>query len=320
MTDRELYIAAKEAYYNGEPIMTDHEFDMLEKKLGLENKGYVGTKHSPNYTIKHPFIMGSLSKVQVHADKSGNVDWEDIYNKIISYVGNVDVIASPKYDGCSFEINVVDGELKSISTRGDGEYGKDIMPHIKPIMDDKLIILGQTYTIRGEVLVRKSVFEAKYKDKFVNPRSFVAGTLNADFNNEIAEQCKDLDIVCYDFKMVTDKGWEDFDFEHIKHITKSEQVCSEGYFLGILNPEIVKFIYNRFDALRSNNEADLTEYGLASGLDYCMDGIVIKPVAENRIWDKNAVRPKDCVAVKFIPQAEPTRITDIVWERGKTGE
>ena len=27
MTDLELYNAAKEAYYNGEPIMTDYEFD-----------------------------------------------------------------------------------------------------------------------------------------------------------------------------------------------------------------------------------------------------------------------------------------------------
>ena len=47
---RKLYEAAKEAYYNGEPIMTDLEFDELEKELGLENKSYIGTKISPSYT------------------------------------------------------------------------------------------------------------------------------------------------------------------------------------------------------------------------------------------------------------------------------
>ena len=44
----ELYYQAKEAYYNGQEIMTDYEFDILEKELGLENKSEVGTKHNPS--------------------------------------------------------------------------------------------------------------------------------------------------------------------------------------------------------------------------------------------------------------------------------
>ena len=40
----ELYNKAKEAYYNGVEIMSDQEFDKLEKELGLENKSYVGTQ------------------------------------------------------------------------------------------------------------------------------------------------------------------------------------------------------------------------------------------------------------------------------------
>ena len=69
----ELYYKAKEAYYNGQEIITDFEFDTLEKELGLENKSEVGTKHNPSYTVKHPFIMGSISKVQIHKDKEGNI-------------------------------------------------------------------------------------------------------------------------------------------------------------------------------------------------------------------------------------------------------
>ena len=70
----ELYYKAKEAYYNGQEIMTDFEFDALEKELGLENKSEVGAKHNPSYTVKHPFVMGSISKVQIHKDKEGNID------------------------------------------------------------------------------------------------------------------------------------------------------------------------------------------------------------------------------------------------------
>ena len=71
-----LYNEAKEAYYNGVEIMSDQEFDKLEKELGLENKSYVGTHHQKSYTIKHPYLMGSLSKVQIVKDNKGVVDYD----------------------------------------------------------------------------------------------------------------------------------------------------------------------------------------------------------------------------------------------------
>ena len=70
MTDLELYNKAKEAYYNGQPIMEDFEFDELEKKLGLENKSYIGAKKNPSYTIEHPFIMGSPCSIKCANKKS----------------------------------------------------------------------------------------------------------------------------------------------------------------------------------------------------------------------------------------------------------
>ena len=86
MTDLELYNTAKEAYYNGTPIMEDFEFDELEKKLGLENKSYIGTKHNPSYTVQHPFIMGSLSKVQIKKNNDGSILWEKYYKEVLSYI------------------------------------------------------------------------------------------------------------------------------------------------------------------------------------------------------------------------------------------
>ena len=86
MDKKELYDKAKDAYYNGEEIMSDLEFDELENELGLENKGYVGTHHQKSYTIKHPFIMGSLSKVQVKEDKNHNINWNELENKIMSFL------------------------------------------------------------------------------------------------------------------------------------------------------------------------------------------------------------------------------------------
>ena len=42
----DLYHQAKEAYYNGQEIMSDLEFDELEKSLGLSNVGPVGARRN----------------------------------------------------------------------------------------------------------------------------------------------------------------------------------------------------------------------------------------------------------------------------------
>lgn len=86
LTDDEarfLLDKAKDAYYNtGKEILNDNEYDTLEKSLGQENKSYVGSKHSENYTVKHPFMMGSLSKVQIHEKADGSIDWDTYLNSI----------------------------------------------------------------------------------------------------------------------------------------------------------------------------------------------------------------------------------------------
>ena len=51
-----------------------------------------------------------------------------------------------------------------------------------------------------------------------------------------------------------------------------------------------------------------------------MDGFVIKPQQWQRKLDLTSPRPKDCVAVKFIPQLNETEVTSITWNLGKTGE
>ena len=83
---KKLYDEAKESYYNEDSILEDFEFDDIENKLGLENVSYIGTKHNPAYTVKHPFIMGSLSKVQIHPDKDGNINWMQYFISTNKYV------------------------------------------------------------------------------------------------------------------------------------------------------------------------------------------------------------------------------------------
>ena len=313
MDKLELYNKAKEAYYNGTPIMEDFEFDKLETELGLENKSYIGSKHNPSYTVQHPFIMGSLSKIQIKKDKnSENINFGLYLDSLKKYVGNNKLIITPKYDGCSFEVQTSkSGKIKSISTRGDGEFGKDIKEHILDKVKKALCkVESKESCYRGEVLIDKNIFAQKYSE-FVNPRSFVSGVLNRKFEGisieekeELKNKCNDLSIVIYDVRTKQNTEWEDVEWTSLV----SDNI-PDFYFENVKIETAKDFedIYNKFSKYREVCK-------------FALDGIVIKPVVSNRINNLTQHRPTDCVAIKFIPILEETEVIDIEWNLGKSGE
>lgn len=304
----ELYYQAKEAYYNGQEIMTDYEFDTLEKELGLENKSEVGTKHNPSYTVKHPFIMGSISKVQIHKDKEGNIDWKKYFNEARKYFGSNPVIITPKFDGCSFEVDIFNDSIQSISSRGDGSWGKDLMEHLAIFIPNEYLHLGGHYTLRGEVLVKKDTFEKKYAEQFTNPRSFVSGVLNRDydkFDKVFQEMVTDLSIVIYDYRRFEDGEWVDHEWTELPN---SNVLPNRFWTPTIKDENDFEWYYN-----------DMNQYRHES-CEYALDGIVIKPQVKFRENNITERRPKDCVAIKFIPMLEETEVLNITWNLGKTHE
>ena len=323
MTDLELYNKAKEAYYNGQPIMEDFEFDELEKKLGLENKSYIGAKKNPSYTVEHPFIMGSLFKVQIKEgadDKIHFGDYIDDINKYLKRNNAKSYIVTPKYDGCSFECNVIASEDVTgkvfqntlfISSRGDGEWGKDLNKHlINKVLPDINALNKQipySYVVRGEVLIDKFLFKTKYSE-FVNPRSFVSGLLNRDYSDDpkFQEMLNDLSIVIYDIKTIDDNmNWVDHDWTAYDYPDKPQ-----FYFtIDELQEPLLQGLYKRFEDYRNE------------GCPFALDGIVFKPTVIYRENNLTEHRPKDCVAVKFAPMLQETEIIDIEWNlSNKTGE
>ena len=307
----QLYQRAKDAYYNGEEIMSDIEFDALERELGLENKSNVGARHNPSYTVQHPFIMGSLSKVQIHR-ANGVVDWESYCNDAKRYFKNNHVIVTPKYDGCSFELHWDRGNIE-ISTRGDGQYGRDIKRHLIGKFDsNELNELSRRfstteYTLRGEVLVDKNTFNDMFNDEFVNPRSFVSAVLNHDYDEMDSEfiQCvKYLDVVVYDFHININGKWTDLDWPCMKQYVNNS-IIPQYWTDTYINVDNFEQLYNDFDSYRHTCQ-------------YALDGIVIKPIDSVRVCNLTESRPKDCVAIKFMPILVETTVDNITWNLGKT--
>lgn len=341
----DLLNRAKDAYYNtGEELLSDYDYDELEAELGLENKNYVGSKHK-GYTVKHSFIMGSLSKVQIKEDKkTGVIDWDQYADEINSYLRKASpnyIEVTPKLDGASFSAefrnNNGEAELISCATRGDGSYGTDISHWFETVLNSEywdmiddacanILDDDQILCIRGEVLVPASDFAAKYADTFTNPRSFVSGRLGLK-PSEIKKDMltgSNIHFVCYDYRLVdtTDNTFTELDWmnpadstysilkPYLNHIGElpEEQYCQVYKYNGRLTGDDLQQIYDDYAKFRTEES------------EYALDGIVFKPEASAREYNDNRERPVDCVAMKFVPVISISEIINIEWNVKKSGE
>jgi len=315
--DMKLYKRAKEAYYSGNPIMGDAEFDDLEDRLGLSNKGYIGTHHSAEYTIKHPIMMGSLSKIQIKNTSDGSPDFSTYIDDLNRYFKGLPsdalIEVTPKFDGCSWEAVINDqGDLLSVSTRGDGQWGKDIRhwidDKISELNIDSFIEKGKNLVIRGEALINFTRFNDTHKDNFTNTRSFVAGMFGQKWESS-AEQKRnkeDISIIAYDFRLVTpgSNEYKWVDYNTIKNQPFGYNIMT--FKKGDLSSETFAELYKEMESVRSSHE-------------FPLDGFVLKPEIQYRKTE-NTARPTDCVAIKYLPNMVETEITDIEWNVGKTQE
>ena len=104
----ELYKKAKEAYYIGEPIMTDDEFDALEAELqsGSTLDEYVGYKELKE-KVKHPSKMLSLDKIK---ENDSSIPQEKLDGWLKSFRTDEWFEITPKFDGCSVNLIYIDGK------------------------------------------------------------------------------------------------------------------------------------------------------------------------------------------------------------------
>ena len=144
---KEFLDSASSAYYEGNPTISDEEFDRLASVYNYNSVGYVVTDGIP-----HLYKMYSLQKF------FNLVDAPDLSG----------YISTPKLDGAAVSIVYVNGQLVIALTRGDGELGRDITDKMRLLVPNS-IPLQATVQITGEVVCPSSV---------PNSRNLAAGSLN----------------------------------------------------------------------------------------------------------------------------------------------
>lgn len=156
---------ASEAYYNGEPFLTNEQYDALEAKYVQVISG--------EGEIAHMYRMYSLQKTYDINDTP--------------FPTGTGVVETPKLDGAAVSLLYIDGKLAMALTRGDGIKGRDITDKMRFIAPDNLEF-KQPFQVTGEVVCPKDV---------PNARNFASGALNLKDKNEFLDRAKELYFVAY---------------------------------------------------------------------------------------------------------------------------
>src|SRR5918997_3323104 len=151
----------RDAYYRGEPLVADAEYDAVEDEL-----------HAP---VRHSRPMLSLEK----ATKPEQVE------AFFERFPGQPVVVMPKLDGLSLAVVYEDRRLARAVTRGDGTTGDDVTVLVRALADGvpDRVDAGGRVEVRGEAVMLRSTFaayNAAHPDKpLINPRGAAAGTVRA---------------------------------------------------------------------------------------------------------------------------------------------
>lgn len=246
-----IKIYLDDIYYNtGESSgFTDWQYDMLKETLGERDPDYVvpiGTKiRVGENRVELPYWLGSMDKFKPD-DSDFIQSWVDT-NKSSEY------IIEDKLDGVSCLMIMKKGKIK-LYTRGDGVVGADISAlaqYFGSIPKNTDI----TISVRGELIMKKSIFDKKYSKDTANPRNMVAGRLNG---KTVRKGLKDIEFVVYE--MVGD-GIMDKQSEQLDYI------------------ENLGFTVVRHELVEDVNVENLTEILIRfkETSPYEIDGIIVQP-------------------------------------------
>lgn len=299
---------ASNAYYNqGEPIMSDHEFDELVDTLKMSDPDHPFLKTigatAMGTIVKHAIPVGSQEKLKTIEE----------VQRWIDKIDSPDLIMQWKLDGITVVLYYENGKFINAVTRGDGFQGEDITRNVLHMRvaenaDTKLpAVLPDEFTgaIRGEIMLTKSEFKKVFEPLgYRNPRNTAAG--------KARDQKADPDLL-----------------KHF-HIRAFDLIPSDGS-IGLETDRLNMLSAFGFDPVATES-ADSTAEAIweqrnmfenqRDSLDYEVDGVIVR---ENSIEKQLALgssadmRPKGQRCIKFEALSKTTTLESVEITVGHTG-
>ena len=281
-------------YKHNISLLSDDQYDVL-KQFALQK--YPGNEILENGhmnivinkdKVDLPYYMGSQEKIKPNTNS--------LKNWLKDYHGPY--VLSSKLDGISALYYVENGK-RCLYTRGNGYKGQDIS-HLIPYINGCGLADGGLadggFTIRGELLIRKDVFQDKFSDTYKNVRNLIGGVMTTK-KVEI-DKWKSIDFVAYEVIKPS-----------LNSSAQMKWIQSNGF--NVVNHRFVETIDNQS---LSNLLLELrkTDY-------YNIDGVI---VSNDSIYERTDRKcPKHSFAFKMVlsDQIMESQVVDVIWTPSKDG-
>lgn len=303
-----------DAYYNGESIVTDEEFDKLYDELvELEKETETYFSNSParkvGYEVKNKLPKIKHDVPMLSLDKCRDVQ------ELINFAGDDDCYISVKCDGLSTRLiyrseDGVTAQLVQAITRGDGENGSDVTFHLKQYENVPLTIpYGNTLIIDGESVIFYDDFnkineKLSEEEKFKNPRNLASGTL-ATLDSSITKE-RHLKFIAW--RVI--EGFDgDSNFFKLKEAKELGFTMSPTWTYN--NNSVDKDI---IEQMLKNLKETATNMGLP------IDGAVLAKDSISLAINMGRTEKffRHSIAYKYEDQVEKTTLKDVEWTMGRT--
>ena len=320
----ELIEIINEADYNyhtlDNPTITDQEYDKYLRELFEIEEAHPDwieenspTQHAGGKIIdefekvKHKIPMMSLSDVFSESELIA-------FDERIKKEGiNPVYMCELKIDGLSVSLQYEKGKLVRAATRGDGVTGEDITHNVKTIKTVPLKLKRDIdIEVRGEIFMNKKTLEELNRVRkengvplLQNCRNAAAGSIR-QLDSKVAAKRK-LDTFIYHLPDPEDYG-----------LTTHSDAIDFMKELGFKTNPNNRLVNNIKEVIEFIEEKGKERQKLA----YDIDGVVIKvnSIEQQKKLGYTAKYPKWATAYKFPAEEVLTKLTDIIFTVGRTGQ
>lgn len=320
----ELIDIINEADYNyhtlDNPTITDQEYDKYLRELfHIEElhpewvredspTGHAGGKVIEGFQkVEHKIPMMSLSDVFNESEVIAFAE------RILKEKIHPQYVCELKIDGLSVSLLYEKGKLIRAATRGDGTIGEDITHNVKTIKSIPLKLTEEVdIEVRGEIYMAKKTLKELNEQRqkrnqplLQNCRNAAAGSIR-QLDSKIAAQRK-LDAFIYHLPNPQDYN-----------ITTHEEALGFMKKLGFKTNPNNRLVSNIKEVLDFISE----KASIRGSLPYDIDGVVIKvnDIEQQQTLGFTAKYPKWATAYKFPAEEVLTKLNDIIFTVGRTGQ
>lgn len=323
-------------YIQNDPVISDFEYDQLYKYLEAIERAYpeLITPDSPTQRVSADLTddfpaVEHLTPMLSLANSYNEEDLVDFDEQIKRYLQlemaeDIEYVVEPKYDGGSIAL-VYEGDLLTrAATRGNGVMGEEMTQNARVMNTIPLRAAFSNKNIhraelRGEVLIRKDIFEKINKKReaegqsiFANPRNAATGGLRMKDPKEAAQ--RGLEAFIYQLGFAEKADGSDASDQFVTH---DESIA----FLGDLGFKVPQEERKVCRNIQEAVQFCLHWQEKRESFAYEIDGMVVK-VNQRYLQEKlgyTSHHPRWAIAFKFKAKQATSKLVGVEYQVGKIG-